>query len=186
MLINTKNNLRKHFIDLRNGFNEDYRISADKAIASKLFDLTEYKNADVILIYVSVGNEIDTRSIIKKSLALGKTVAVPYCKNNQMLFYPINSFEDLVCTQFGIPTIDPDRVDYLTEFINTLCIVPALSIDKMGNRLGYGGGYYDRFLSDKHIDSIALCREKQLTDSLPAEDYDVKMSKLITENKIIK
>ena len=139
---------------------------------------------DVILIYVSVGNEIDTRSIIRKSLALGKTVAVPYCKNNQMFFYPINSFEDLVCTQFGIPTIDPDRVDYLTEFVNTLCIVPALSIDKMGNRLGYGGGYYDRFLSSFCGRAAVAIHSSLVCERLPRFDTDIPVKIIITEQEI--
>lgn len=180
----SKKELRKHFIELRNGFDDDYRVFADRTIASKLFGLSEFVYSEIILIYVSVGNEVDTRLIIEKSLELGKTVAVPYCKNNGMFFCVINSFNDLVCTQFGIPTADPEKSVIISDFGNALCVVPALSFDLNGNRLGYGGGYYDRFLADKHINSVGLCRRKQLSYFLPAEEYDVKIKTVINEDFI--
>ena len=185
MLIISKKDLRKHFIDLRNNLDSDYRISADENIASKLFETAEYSKSELIFVYVSVNNEIDTKTIIEKSFTLGKKVAVPFCQNSEMFFYPIKSFDDLTQTQFGIPTIDPAKSEFITDFSNALCIVPALSFDRCGNRLGYGGGYYDRFLAGKHIETFGLCREKQLTETLPAEDFDVKISKFITENKIV-
>ena len=186
MLINSKKNLRKHFIDLRNGFDAEYRVSADFSIASRLFEMNEFIQSETILIYVSVENEVDTHRIIENSFSIGKKVAVPFCKNNEMHFYYINSFEDLVCKQFGIPTVDTEKSNEVTDFTKALCVVPALSFDKNGNRLGYGGGYYDRFLADKHIESVGLCRTKQMSTFLPAEDFDVKIKKIILENKIVK
>ncbi len=186
MLIKTKTELRKYFKELRKGFDSEYRISADKDIATKLFSLPEFIDSKVILVYVSVDNEVETKLIIEKSIALGKAVAVPFCQNNKMDFHIINSFADLVCTQFGIPTVDPNTSEKIFDFRNTLCIVPALSFDKFGNRIGYGGGYYDKFLTDNNVNAVGICRDKQLSDTLPAEEYDVKIKTIVTENKIIK
>lgn len=180
----SKKDLRKYYIDLRNGFDSDYRNSADRVIAEKLINTSEYNDSSSILIYISVDNEVDTKYIIDYSLSTGKTVAIPFCKNNEMNFYRIRSFDDLTRKQFGIPTVDPENALLITDFDDALCIVPALSFDSNGNRLGYGGGYYDRFLSDKHIKSIGLCREKQMSIQLPSEKFDVKINTIITENKI--
>ena len=103
-----------------------------------------------------------------------------------MDFYIINSFADFVGTQFGIPTINPNISEKVIDFTDTICIVPALSFDKFGNRIGYGGGYYDKFLTDNNVNAVGICRDKQLSDTLPAEEYDIKIKTIVTENKIIK
>lgn len=179
-----KRELRKRFLSLRDNFDEEYRKRCDRAIADFLFETEEYSAADNIFIYVSVKNEIDTSVIIQKAFADGKRVAVPHCRNSIMNFYYINSVNELVCSQFGVPTVDVNKAVLAQADENTLCIVPALSFDNDGNRLGYGGGYYDRFLAANKVFAIGLCREKSLTVSLPTEEFDVKIDTVITEKSV--
>ena len=181
----TKALLRKHFIELRNGFDDSYRTQADNRIFKLLIELPEFKSAEQILIYVSVDNEVDTRKIIEYSLNNGKNVAVPYCRQKEMIFYHIESFDDLTCHQFNIPAVNPEKAETAVISSATLCVVPALSFDKAGNRLGYGGGYYDRFLSSNKVNSIGLCREKSICESLPTDEFDIKIKKIVTENVIL-
>lgn len=173
--------LRREFISLRDGFDEEYKRHSDKRIAELLISSNEYKTAREIFIYVSVKNEVDTSAIIARTFADGKKVAVPHCSNGQMNFYYINSTDDLKRVQFGVPTVDVDTAILAAPNKDVLCIVPALSFDKNGNRLGYGGGYYDRFLAVNNVNTVGLCRENSITDFLPAEKYDVKIHNIITE-----
>ena len=102
-----------------------------------------------------------------------------------MFFYEIGSLSDLQSGRFGIPTVDLSKSKRIDNFKNSICVVPALCFDKYGFRIGYGGGYYDRFLSSNNIKYVALCREKQLTESLPAEEFDIRIRKTVVENKIV-
>lgn len=178
--------LRKKFIALRDSLSNEYRSDCDSKIAERLISSDEYALVDKLFIYVSAKNEIETFSIINRALYDGKKVAVPYCSNKTMNFYYIESVNDLKCVQFGIPTIDISKASLAVPDENSLCIVPALSFDKQGNRLGYGGGYYDRFLSENKIKSVGLCRDISIADSLPAEDFDVKINYIITDRSVIK
>lgn len=179
-----KTELRKHFISLRDSFKSEYRERCDKIIADFLFETNEYAAAYDIFVYVSVKSEVDTSAIIQKAFADGKKVAVPFCSMGFMNFYYIDSIDELVCSQFGVPTVDANNAVLAKANSNTLCIVPALSFDNAGNRLGYGGGYYDRFLAANNVKAIGLCREKSLSVSLPAEEYDVRIDTVITEKSI--
>lgn len=185
MLIKDKNELRKYFTSIRNGFSEDYKNRSDKIIADSLFKTEEYLNAKCIFIYVSVRNEVNTSLIISNAFADKKQVAVPHCQNGIMSFYFINSACDLVATQFGVPTVDINNAVIAQATENTLCIVPALTFDNEGNRLGYGGGYYDRYLATNNLTAIGLCRDKSISaDALPAEKFDVKINTIITEKSV--
>lgn len=173
--------LRREFISLRDGFDEEYKSFSDKKITELLITSTEYTESKEIFIYVSVRSEVDTSAIISQAFGDGKKVAVPYCRNGLMNFYYISSVDELKHIQFGVPTVDIDTAVLAVPSSDTLCVVPALSFDKDGNRLGYGGGYYDRYLAANAVKSVGLCREKSLTDCLPAEEFDVKIDNIITE-----
>ncbi len=181
MFISDKVTLRKQLIEFRNGLSDEYINLADMIISKKLFESDEYINSDLILIYISVRNEINTYEIIKQSFNLGKKVAIPYCDNKKMKFYEISSLNELTEYQFGIPTVNPEGRNPVSVDKNTLCIVPALAFDLSGNRLGYGGGYYDRFLDENTVASIGLCRKNFVFHELPNEDYDIRIPKVITD-----
>lgn len=177
----TKNEIRQFYLKKRNALSLDYCNNADQNIFDKLINQSDYRTSDLILVYVSVGSEIDTSGIIDYSFKTGKRVAVPYCKKGRMDFYEIKSTDDLVSEQFGIPTVKTDGRTPVMITDSTLCIVPALCIDSLGNRLGYGGGYYDRFLSENAVRHICLVRSNFVINNIPAEDYDFKIQKFLTD-----
>ena len=179
----TKNTLRKEFINRRDSIPEINRSEYSKTIAGKIIGSDYFKNADSVLCFVSIGSEVYTSDIIGKALECGKTVGVPFIEGRQMQFRQIGSIDELVAGKYGIPTA-PDNSQVIDDFENCLCIVPCLSADKGCYRLGYGGGYYDRFLAEyKNIYSIAVCFDELLSESLPREEFDIRVSSVITERK---
>lgn len=180
-----KKDFRKKLIVERDTLSISERIETDRKIFSRLIEDSSFISAELILVYVSIGSEINTKDIIKYCFECGKRVAVPYCKNKKMDFYFINSFDDLTCVQFGIPIVDADNAEAVTDFSDALCIVPALSADESGYRLGYGGGYYDRFLSENIVSAVCLCRDKFYCSKLPHDKYDIRIKRIITESKTV-
>ncbi len=173
--------LRKLYKLVRNNITESEIQYFDEIIFSKLVNLRIYNDAKTVLIYVSFGSEVDTKKIIDFSLECGKTVAVPFCYGNRMEFYAIKSSDELIPGKYGIPTADITNRVSINDFNDALCIVPALSFDLQGNRLGYGGGYYDRFLEYHSVKTIGLCYSRCIHPHLPAEDYDIKIDNILTE-----
>ena len=160
----------------------------DMQIQNNLLGLDEYKTAKTILIYLSLDDEIKTDEIIKNALKSGKKVAVPYCrdKNGNMDFYIIGAVDNLKIGAFGIREPDINKCKRLDNFENSVIIVPALMFDKSGYRLGYGGGYYDRFLSRYSSASIGLCYDELLADEVPSDEFDKSVDIIITQSSVIK
>lgn len=160
------------------------RSELDTKIRNTLYSLRQYKKCEQLLVYVSKDIEVDTISIIKDALMQGKKVAVPKCitKGNLMDFYYINSIEeDLESGTFGVLEPVPDRCEKVTDFSNALCIVPGLSFDAQGFRLGYGKGYYDRFLNGFEGDTVGLCYSMCVRWELPHGYYDRPVDILVTD-----
>lgn len=183
MFINEKKKLRTLFKSIRNGIDFDSKAQFDASIFTRLINSDFYKDSSLILTYISFGSEADTTEIIKYSLLNGKRIAVPHCIGDKMDFYEIFDFDELIIGRFGIPTINPGNNRLITEFDSTICIVPGLSFDLNGGRLGYGGGFYDRFLSDKNIHTVAISYERCLYKTIPSDKFDISVSDIVTENK---
>ena len=158
---------------------------ADRAILHLLLKTEAFRSCDLLLCYFSVASEADTRALLSHCFAVGKRVAVPRCeKGGVMRFHEIRSLSGLCVSAFGIP--EPDA--HLSEpaySANTLCIVPGLLFDKAGYRIGYGGGYYDRFLASFPGKTIGLCYEALLCDYVPREPFDRRVETIITEQRIL-
>lgn len=180
----TKSDLRKQSLLKRNGISD--KLKKDTAISNNLFSFTPFQEAETVLVYVSSKGEADTKSIISYCFENNKKVAVPYCKDKDgnMEFYLIDSFDCLHYGCFGINEPDINKCVKLTDFSNSLIIVPGLSFDLNGNRLGYGKGYYDRFLKNYAFISVGLCYNSLIADEVPDEKYDMRVDYLITENGI--
>jgi 5-formyltetrahydrofolate cyclo-ligase len=163
------------------------KFNNDSAIAKQLFDFTYYKNAKTILCYASLDDEISTDDIIVNSLNEGKTVALPYCidNNGHMEFYIISSFDDLTIGSFNVREPDIKKCKKLTDYSDSIIIVPAMCFDKKGFRLGYGKGYYDRFLQNYPFISIGLCYNTFIKEKIPTDKYDKSVNYIITQSKII-
>ena len=144
-----KKSLRKKYKTIRTEMPEGVKKSRDRAILEKILSLPAYKSSSLLLTYVSTEIEVDTIGLINRALADGKTVAVPKCDDSKgnMTFYEIHSLNDLEPGYFSVLEPVPERCRAIKNFHGAFCIVPALAYDRFGYRLGYGKGYYDRFLS---------------------------------------
>ena len=176
-----KRRLRQALKNRMNALSDEYCQEADQLIAERLFGLEEWREAEVVFCYVGTGREIDTSRIIDRRLAGGKRVGVPLCTGpGVMEVREIDGWDCLVPGRYGIlepkrecPLMEPEEIG--------LAVVPGLSFTADGVRLGYGGGYYDRYLPRVRGIKLALCREQCLSDSLPAEAHDLPMDLVLTE-----
>lgn len=179
----SKSALRARFAEMRKGLSKEYRHKMDIEIESRLLCSEEYSGADMILTYVSVNDEPDTLGLIHAAFANGKKVAVPKCtEGNNMDFYFIKSADDLIKGKYGLLEPDVKKCKKASPTEKSLCVVPALSFDAEGYRLGKGGGYYDRFLKDFKGRSAGFCYNSFLRLSLPKEAFDVPVDIIVTEN----
>ncbi|MBM0047046.1 5-formyltetrahydrofolate cyclo-ligase [Anaerococcus sp. mt242] len=178
-----KRSLRKKFRDIRYHMNYDYKNMVDYSIYTKFLNSNLFYEAKSIFIYVSVADEVDTYEIIKKSLEFGKEVYVPYIydpDNFLMKAVRVYSLDDLGVGEFDIPT--SRSLEYIEN--PDLTIVPGLGFDRDKNRLGYGGGYYDRYLSKNQTKSVGFFASDFEVDHIPADENDQKLDYIITEKEI--
>lgn len=188
MLINDKKSLRILYSSIRKGIDAKTKEESDRRIITFLVNTDEFVNCEKILVYVSFGSEIKTDGLIDYSLNLNKEVCVPVWNNGQMEFFKINNRNELSKNINGILIPDNRKCEKSDNSENCLCIVPGLSFDKFGNRLGFGGGYYDRFLfANPGITSIALCYDRCFCGKvLPHEAHDIQIKTTITETSLIR
>ncbi|MBE6720520.1 MAG: 5-formyltetrahydrofolate cyclo-ligase [Ruminococcaceae bacterium] len=180
-----KKDVRKNLLKTRSKVTS--KDEKSRKIFARLTELPEYIKARTVLCYVSVGDEAGTYDIINHSLSLGKKVAVPYCvdKCGNMEFYLINSDDELKEGMYGIPEPDINFNKRLEDFENSIIIVPGVAFNEKGYRLGYGGGYYDRYLCKFHGVSVGLCYQEMLQSSFPVEENDIPVGILITDKQTI-
>lgn len=181
MLIKNKNHLREQFKLIRNSISAETKKQADYFIYNHFINSDLISDFDVFLCYVSVNSEADTIQIINYLLERKKKVAVPHCCGSEMDFYEIESIDDLTVGAYGIPTVKINNHKKAEVFSNALCIVPALSFDFKGNRLGYGGGFYDRFLSKNKVKTLGITYDKCLTNNLPFDEHDKTIDLILTD-----
>ena len=164
----TKSELRKEMLARRKllADKQAQKTQSDVAILAKVLALPQFREAKTVLTYVSHGSEVDTFALIRQCFELGKTVAVPVIVDEVMRFFEICDFVDIG--------------DEVADFAEAVCITPAVAFSREGFRLGYGGGYYDRFLGTYDIFSIGLCYEEMLAD-VPVEVHDKKVDVVITD-----
>ncbi len=180
-----KKALKQKALEERDRHPEEHRHSKSCTIASNLYSLPEFKSAHAILFYVSIGSEVKTHEMIGHALNQGKRVCVPVTDKEQHEIAPceIRSFEELSKGAFGIPEPIEKKPVPLSQI--DLVIVPGVAFDEQGNRLGYGMGYYDKLLMKLRAPAIALSFELQLLPSIPTESHDVRVSKIVTEKRVI-
>jgi 5-formyltetrahydrofolate cyclo-ligase len=154
--------------------------SKSELIINYLSNLPEFKNFKKIHCYISKDSEVNTSKILSNN---SKNIFVPYLKNNKIKSSFFNKETALKKNKFGI--FEPKNpITYEGSF--DLIIIPGLAFDKNKNRIGYGKGYYDSFLSKKKCFKIGLCFSFQLFEKIPNEYHDVKMDMIITEEGIIR
>lgn len=187
-----KKELRKEAKVYRNIMSEKDRLALSADIGNNLKHINEFREADEILIYVSLKGEVETLKLIHELLVEGKkAVYCPLTYKNEMEFYRIFSLDDLKEGNFHV--LEPTPIaERKLKFISERCycmILPGLMFDMKGNRLGYGKGYYDKYLAkishEIKITTIGLTYEGTLIKEIPIENTDQNIDYVVTESKII-
>ncbi|MBC3938923.1 MULTISPECIES: 5-formyltetrahydrofolate cyclo-ligase [Anaerotruncus] len=181
-----KMRLRGEIKAWRRALEPGWKAAADEKICARVLALREYAACSTLLTYVSLPIEVDTLCLISRAFADGKKVAAPRCVEgtHEMEFYEISSMDDLARQTFGVLEPVRERCRLLTDFSGSVCLVPALAYDRAGYRLGYGAGYYDRFLSVYPGPKIGLVYAQNLRRSLWKGRYDVPVDLIVTEARL--
>jgi 5-formyltetrahydrofolate cyclo-ligase len=184
--------IRKYKIDLREQckkrrreLDPEIKDKMDFEISQRVRKLYQYRSAETILVYVSTSIEVDTKRIIKNAWADGKRVAVPRCipYSRLMEFHYINSFDELSPGTFSV--LEPDEHQPIVrDFSKTLMLVPAFMFSATGYRLGYGKGYYDRYMSRYNGAAVGLCYTEDFKLHMYHGRYDRPVDAVVTEKWI--
>ena len=182
-----KKKLRRKIQNKRNNLPIWDRKKRSKIIAEKFFNTAYYINSNNILIYYPFRSEIEVTIIIRQALKNKKNIILPRVHNQELkLFYVDNLKKQLERGAHGImePTTNLCRPAKISDI--DLVIIPGVVFDKNLNRLGYGGGFYDRLLPliPAGVKKIALCFDIQVVDSIPVSEHDIKVDLLITDTSI--
>ncbi|MDX1591141.1 MAG: 5-formyltetrahydrofolate cyclo-ligase [Balneolaceae bacterium] len=182
-----KKQLRDTYTELRKSLNPEITLEKSRKIQKKLIDLDSFMNAEIIHTYISMNdrNEVNTHELIETALQQGKSVVVPRIEDdNRLSHHKIQGLDDLETNDWGVPE-PPGEADTKPAEPD-LILVPMVSGDKIRNRLGYGKGYYDRFLKETVGIKVGLLFDIQVYDQvLPTDKYDVQLDLLITESRIL-
>ncbi|NLM10426.1 MAG: 5-formyltetrahydrofolate cyclo-ligase [Clostridiaceae bacterium] len=184
----TKKELRQKAKELRDSINTESVIQLSDIIQNRVCNHPWFEHSETVFVYVSTGNEVRTSGIIEKAITMDKRVCVPrVIPRVKMEAVPITNVEnDLQMGFFNIMEPKPHLLP-IGEGDIDLVIVPGLLFDRNGFRIGYGGGYYDKYLaqlSDK-CRTIGIAFESQIVNELPVEDHDMNVMAIITENRVI-
>ena len=159
----------------------EYKAKSARSIAHRLLAMPEYQEAQTVFCFVGTDREIDTRPILEDALAAGKTLCVPLCTEpGRMESRQITDLNQLVPGRYGLleptadtPVIPVDAIDF--------AVLPCVTCNYLGQRLGHGGGYYDRFLSQYRGGTVLLCRELLIRQEIPVEPHDYPVPWVLTE-----
>ncbi|WP_244833857.1 5-formyltetrahydrofolate cyclo-ligase [Clostridium sp. BJN0001] len=179
-----KHQIRHEILKIRNNLNSEQKERADEIIRKKFLSSDTYIKSSKIFIYISYGSEIDTKEIIKTALKDGKEIFIPRTdiKKKVMDAVRIKDFKNLTKDKYGIlepasniKAADPDIFD--------LIVVPGVAFDNKGGRIGYGGGYYDKYLKciSKPVKKVSLSYKFQMLDKINIEKHDLLIDTLITD-----
>jgi 5-formyltetrahydrofolate cyclo-ligase len=182
-----KRTLRQQMLAQRRELAPDEWILSSLQAQQNLLALTEYSRAGCIALYAAVHNEIDTALIVEIAFAAGKRVLYPAVCGHHMVLRRVEALEQLTRGCFGILEPCSTGVDHQADEAD-LIVVPGVAFDRSGHRVGYGKGYYDRFLQhpERTATLVGLCHDFQLIDGdIPADPHDIRMEIVVTERRTI-
>lgn len=174
--------LRRRVRELEAQLSQRYKAASDRAIAARVLAMPAYQTAETVFCFVGTQREIDTRPILEDALAAGKVLCVPLCTAPGLMeLRRVTALGQLSPGgPFGIlepsadaSAVDADQVDF--------AVLPCLSCNYSGQRLGKGGGYYDRFLSRYRSTAVLVCRERLIREEIPLEPHDYPVPWVVTE-----
>lgn len=183
-----KEKIRRDLLRKRLALTEEEIREKSLLIKKKLFELKKFKEAEILMFYASFKNEVDTLDMIKEAITLGKDIALPVTlERGEIKPYHIQNLkEDIISGRFGIPEpkVSEEREVNIKEI--DMIVVPGIAFDKYGCRIGFGQGFYDRFLHSvsPRPFCVGLGFEFQIVDAIPSQSYDEKLDMVITESHI--
>ena len=184
MDMKNKKELRKEILDIRSSLSDDDVKLHSEAICSRLQDTEQYRRAENVCLYMPIRNEVDVTLIMERARADGKTVWLPKVRDGVMHFHLYGEETALISGAFGIR--EPDSENVLVPGGEALVVMPGAVFSEKRDRIGYGGGYYDRFL-EKYGECMtaAVCYDFQITDGVPAEEHDIRPALVVSEKRVI-
>jgi 5-formyltetrahydrofolate cyclo-ligase len=189
MPMGSKAHIRNTMITQLQGMSSEERQRQNHEIGVRLEGFSPYQNAQKVMSYVGVGIEIDTVPFLARALKVGKKVAVPVCvtKGKKLIVSELRDLGELERGFYGLLEPTEDFIRPMEPKELDVVIIPGLAFDTTGNRLGRGGGYYDRFLAglSSRTSLIALAYECQIIERVPTEAHDITVQWLITPGRII-
>jgi len=191
-----KRKLRRQFLERRNSLSKGEINLKSEKIERKLFALPEFQRAKTVMFYVSFRSEVKTEKMIRHALNLGKQVVVPIVDGEKIVVSRIKNLKkELAKGSFGLREPKQEFRRRVDQKKIELVVVPGVVFDGTGGRLGYGRGYYDRFLRSSsmasrmgrfaHCALIALAFDLQIARKIPVVEKDVRVNKIVTESRII-
>jgi len=191
-----KRKLRQEFLKKRDNLSRDEIGSKSEKIEKRLFALPEFQRAKTVMFYVSFRSEVETEKMTRNALKLKKKIVIPVVHGEKIVVSEIKNLKkELTKGNFGIKEPKKEFRRRVNQKEIDLVVVPGVVFDKRGGRLGYGRGYYDRFLRSKSIRSrmsrsrqcalIGLAFDLQIARKIPLVKGDMKVDKIVTESGIV-
>ncbi len=182
-----KNDIREKYKAVRAAIPVDKKAEMDEKICTTFLSLATYRYSSILLMYSPKGSEVNVMPIAKKALEDGKKVAFPRCipGSHDMEYHFITSLEQLVKGTYGLlePSADLPKYDR-NDNTPSACVIPAIVYDKAGYRIGYGKGYYDRYLGSFSGSKVGMVYSECITDKLPRGRFDLMVDFMVTEKGI--
>lgn len=192
----SKKELRKEILARRDAMSEKERQEKSARISQQVIEQVEFKNANKVLLFSSFKSEVDTQAIFREAKCLNKDIYYPRVIGKEMEFYLVDEATKFEVSKFGVsePKMNEDKKFATTAEDKVFILMPGVAFDEEGNRIGYGGGYYDKYLqqieeklSSKNICKMAIAFECQVVEvgKIKFENYDIKPNAIITEDRKI-
>jgi len=178
-----KSALRKQLLAQRNAVLPQDKQAWDAALCRAIIAHPDFVQASELLGFYPIGSEPDIKPVLEHAIAQGKAVYLPCCtpETRTITFRRVHALNELMPGAHGIP--EPPPYHCALRIVNcALCLVPGLAFDKLGYRLGYGGGYYDRFLANFHGRTLGVCCAAMIHE-IPADAHDLPVNAVVTEGE---
>jgi 5-formyltetrahydrofolate cyclo-ligase len=184
--MNSKELVRSEILRKRRGLSPDEISHLSHQVCENLFSSSLWPAKGKVALYSPIKNEVETRTIFERAIQDGLEVYYPRIAGDEIQFHRVNDLKELKPGSFGVlESLKTSEKLSENEKLDLL-IVPGVAFDQKGHRLGYGKGFYDRFLAKKRFEkSVGLAYQLQIKESLPHEDHDEKVDEVITENGLI-
>ena len=179
----SKKEIRDTILDIRKSFDTDYLNRLSNVICNRILKQEAYTSCNDLVLYMPINNEVNLDILMDQAFLDSKNVWLPRIINKTMEFYSYTKETELIKGAYGI--LEPDSHEILVPDANTLVIMPGAAFSEDMGRIGYGGGYYDKYLS-KHTccKTIAVCYNFQIMPMIPMDDHDIRPDMIISDDNI--